>query len=199
MFTCRSVVLLLLLSVTFAVAQEKGAAGIDPMAGTGAIKGNVYTNTYFGFTFPVPANWRVLLGPDSIAAQGGCGKTQCRVLALQADKGIGRVTIDVHPIPAGGNAQALLTKAAEGEQAMGFQAAGAVQEPTSAGLKFYRQDLTTDGGSGGQILETLMAAQAKGDAVMITILTDSHDTLNQLASGVQSAGVADAKAGKAPK
>ncbi len=198
MFTCRSVVFLLLLSAMFAVAQENGAAGIDPMAGTGAIKNDVYTNTYFGFNFQFPNSWKVLLGPDAVAAQGGCAKDTCRILALQSPKGIGRVTIDVHALPAGSTAQELLATAAKREESSGFQAAGATTEPTSGNLKFYRQDLSTDNGSGGQILETLLVTQDKGTAIMVTILTDSHDTLNQLASALHPTGVAAAQSAQPP-
>jgi hypothetical protein len=199
MFTCRSVVLLLLLTAAFAVAQESGAAGIDPMAGTGAINSNVYTNTYYGFSFQFPSSWKVLLGPDAVAAMGGCAKEQCRLLALQAEKGIGRVTIDAHVLPAGSSTQDMLTQAAQREESTGFQSAGAMKQSAAGSLQLYRQDLTTDNGSGGQILETLMAAETKGNAVMITILTDSHDTLNQLASAIQPAAVAAAQSGQVPK
>jgi hypothetical protein len=191
MFSCRSVLCLLLLAGAFAAAQESGAAGLDPMAGTGEIRNDLYTNTYYGFSFRFPTTWKVLLGPDSIAALGGCGKEQCRLLALQAQKGIGRVLIDARPVSAG-SARDLLTKTAEQEQSMGFQPAGAIAETASGSLKLYRQDFRTEGAA-GEILETLMATETKGSTILITILTDSRSTLDQLASALQPAGVAAAQ------
>jgi hypothetical protein len=192
MFTCRSVVLLLLLTAVTAVAQGNGSAGIDPMAGTGAISNDVYTNTYFAFSFHLPANWKVLLGPDSVAAQGGCAKEQCRILALQAPKGIGRLTMDVRPMASGTTSRDLVMQAGDREQKTGFEPVGAMSEPTSGTLKFYRADYKIDSGN-GEILETLMATEAKGDAILITILTDSRDTLNQLATAMQPVSVASAQ------
>jgi hypothetical protein len=167
------------------------------MAGTGDISNNTYTSTFYGFTFQVPSKWKVLLGPSSVAAQGGCSGDQCRLLALQAPTGIGRVTIDTHALPAGTTAKDMLAKAAAKEQQMGFAPVAGATESSTGAIKVYRQDLKTDGGSAGQILETLMAAEAKGNAIMITILTDSRDTLSQLTSGLQTGDVA-AKV-KAPK
>jgi hypothetical protein len=198
MFTCRSVVLLLLLTAVTAVAQGNGSAGIDPMAGTGAIANNVYTNTYFGFSFQLPSKWKVLLGPDAVAAQGGCAKEQCRILALQAPKGVGRLMMDVKPLAAGTTARDLVTQAGEREQKMGFVPVGAMTEPTSGSFKLFRLDYHIDSGN-GEILETLIATEAKGDAILITILSDSRGTLDQLASALQAVDVAAAQPKNATK
>jgi hypothetical protein len=192
MFTCRSIVLVLLLTAVFAAAQEKGAAGLDPMAGTGAISNDLYTSSYFGFTLRFPTTWKVLLGPSAIAEGGGCAKDQCRILALQAQTGMGRLTIDVSPLASGATARDLVTQAGEREQKTGFEPVGSMTEPMSGNLKFYREDYKIDSGR-GEILETLMATEAKGDAILITILTDSRSTLDQLTSAIQTVDVAAAK------
>ncbi|MGE0406085.1 MAG: hypothetical protein AB7O65_07290 [Candidatus Korobacteraceae bacterium] len=183
-------ILFVVLAAGIAVAQ--GKAGIDPMAGNGAVRNDLYTNTHYGFTFKFPTTWKIVLGPDSIAAQGGCAGEQCRLLTIQAQSGIGRVEIVARDLPAGTTARDQLAKMAEMERAMGFQGGDAPVESAAGEWKLQRVDLQSTT-SNGDILETLMATEAKGDAIFITILTNSRDTLGQLTSAMQATSVAAAK------
>jgi len=194
----RSASMLLLVVAGLAMAQDAATSGVDPMAGNGSIQNNLYTNSYFGFTYKFPTTWKVLRGPDTVAQTGGCGSADCRLLVLEAQKGTGRVEIRAVPLPQGTTARAVLEKAAAREEAMGLKPVGAVSESESGGWKFYRVDYKSVV-SGRDILESLLVTEAKSNALVITVLTDSRNTLNELASGMTGEGIRAAQQGQASK
>jgi hypothetical protein len=117
---------------------------------------------------------------------------------LQAQKGPGRVEIRALPLPAGASAQNVFAKVVQQEQSMGMNPAGSPTEFESGGLKFQRADFRNTVSS-GELLETVLATTAKGNAIIITILTDSRGSMNDLAGGFGSGGVEAAKQGQAAK
>lgn len=151
------------------------------------LTGNVYTNTYYKFTYKFPAKWKVMRGPDNIARDGGCARNECRLLMLQLENGTGRVEIRAVPLESGVTPEALLQKAATQEASFGLKPVGEVQQTEARGWKMQRLDLKSKVGD-KDMLETLITTSARGSALFITILTDSRGALNDLASGMTPTG-----------
>src|SRR5581483_10023488 len=174
----------LLLSATLALGQNSPGARVNPMAGTGTIQDNAYTNTFFGFTYRFPAKWNVLWGPDHVAA-AGCGH-DCRLFEAQAPKGRGNVQIRAYPLPPGMSARDLLQKitAAEADQ-VGLKRAGSPTEFEAGGWKFYRADYKSRLIE-GDLLQTFIIASTKEHALLFTILADSRPLLLELTKGIGS-------------
>ncbi len=181
MSTCRVVLAFLLLSASLALGQNSPGASVNPMAGTGTIQDNAYTNTFFGFTYRFPAKWNVLWGPDHVAA-AGCGH-DCRLFEAQAPKGRGNVQIRAYPLPVGTSARDFLQKitAAEADQ-VGLKRTGSA-EFEAGGWKFYRADYKSQLIE-GDLLQTFIVAGAKEHALLFTILADSRPLLLELTKGI---------------
>jgi hypothetical protein len=167
---------------TLAMAQSSGSSGVDPMAGTGMVRNNVYTNTFFGFSYKFPTTWKVLRGPDNIAQAGGCGQSACTLLALQAESGVGRLELKALPL-AGASPRDVLQKAAAQEEALGLKPTSSMSEFQSGGWTFYRLDYEGKV-SRGELLESLVATSSRGSALLITVITDSRKVLQELAGSI---------------
>ncbi|HVZ60907.1 MAG TPA: hypothetical protein VG892_09000 [Terriglobales bacterium] len=183
MFICRVVLMVVLATSGAAMAQGTDGAGIDPTAGKGSVRNNVYTNPFFGFTYTIPKDWKVIRGPEQISKQGGCPKDQCVLLEVQSHTGTGRVEIKAVQLRPGGTAKEIVQKFAGQEETYGMKAAGPQGESQGGSLKLSRADYQSPDPS-APVFETLVVTTAKGNALLFTILSDSQNLRTELTSGI---------------
>jgi hypothetical protein len=178
-FRILTILLLTVLGTSYDSASSQTVESNAKVQG-GSLAENIYTSTYFGFTYTFPKGWNVLLGPKETDCEARCALLDVRAPDYPDGGKIGIWVDELQRTPARTSGRDYLSLLHSDTERVGGKALTDVIETTRQGRTFYRRDYRMKGLAGHGWFESNVVLTLKKSAVWFSISAVSHQKLMEL-------------------